>query len=165
MGDPDLLTQTVMRRVPVLTLYARQWVDAAWAEDAVQEALTALLAERIVPDDPIAWMFRAVHNAAIDLARSSSRRRRREESVAKGRREWFESRPDSAIAAADAEELLRGLEPLDRRIVVLRVWGDLGFVQIAQLMNVAVSTAHQRYVAALQQMRNRLEKPCPNKMD
>jgi RNA polymerase sigma factor (sigma-70 family) len=165
MGDLNRLTQSVLHRQPAMALYARQWLDAASAEDAVQEALTALLMQRHTPDDPIAWMFRAVRNAAIDSARSLSRRRRREQAVASARCEWFEARPDSAIDAEIAELALRELPAEHRQIVVLRIWGELNFTQIAGIVGLGVSTVHERYSSALEQMRNILEKPCKNPTD
>src|SRR4051812_18133252 len=99
MSDPSQLVRLVADRGPGLALYARQWLDAASAEDVVQEALTALLTQRPPPDDPVAWIHRAVRNAAIDHTRSASRRRRREETVAGSRSEWFEPTPDSLIDA------------------------------------------------------------------
>jgi RNA polymerase sigma-70 factor (ECF subfamily) len=164
-SDLDRLTQLVAERAAALALYARQWLDAASAEDVVQEALTALLVERRPPDDPIAWMYRAVRNAAIDYARASSRRRRREQAVAKTRGDWFVARPDSLIDAQTAEQALRGLSAEYRQIVVLRIWGELGFAQIAEIVQLSVSTVHERYGAALKQMRNALEKPCKSKTD
>jgi RNA polymerase sigma factor (sigma-70 family) len=165
MGDLNRLTRLVLQRQSALTLYARQWLDAASAEDAVQEALTSLLLQRTAPTDPIAWMFRAVRNAAIDVARSASRRKRREQAVATDRSEWFESHPDSAIDAETAEHALRALSAEHRQIVVLRIWGELNFTQIAELVNLGVSTVHDRYSKALKQMRITLEKPCKTSTD
>ena len=161
----DRLAQLVVERSAALALYARQWVDAAWAEDVVQEALTALLAERRPPGDPVAWMYRAVRNAAIDYARAASRRRQREQIVAQERREWFESRQDSLIDAKTAERALRNLSAESREIVVLRIWGDLGLQQIAKIVQASVSTVHERLQDALAQMRCALEEPCRNKME
>ena len=149
MGDLNQLTQTVLERSAGLALYARQWLDAASADDVVQEALTALLMQRTTPDDPIAWMYRAVRNAAIDHARAASRRSRREQVFAARRPEWFESRPNSAIDARVAEAALSELSDRDREIVVLRIWGDMGLAQIAQIMQLSVSTVHGRYVRSL----------------
>ena len=165
MDDLDRLTRTVLQRQPAMTLYARQWLDAASAEDAVQEALTALLMQRNTPDDPIAWMFRAVRNTAIDSARSLSRRKRREQSVASARCERFDTPPDSKINAQIAEQTLLGLPAEHRQIVVLRIWGELNFTQIAGIVGSGVSTVHERYSSALEQMRIVLEKPCKNPMD
>ena len=161
MGDLDRLAQRVMERAAGLTLYARQWLgDAAAAEDVVQEALVALLSQRPPPADPLAWMFRAVRNAAIDQARATSRRRRREQAVAESRREWFETRSDALIDARTAEAALADLPPQAREIVVLRIWSGLSFAQIAGVMQMSLSTVHDRYAAALRQMRGALEKPC-----
>src|SRR5215472_10422628 len=97
MSERNRLAQLVVDRAAGRTLYARQWLDAASAEDVVQEALTRLLMQSRPPDDPVAWMYRAVRNAAIDHAKASARRRRREEAQAQARREWFEALPDALI--------------------------------------------------------------------
>ena len=165
MNDLDRLTQRVVERLGGLTLYARQWLDAASAEDVVQEALAALLAELHPPDDPIPWMFRAVRNAAIDQIRSSSRRRRREETVAQARSEWFEPNLESAIDAQTAEQALRRLPDENRQIVVLRIWGGLGYAQIAQIVQLSTTIVYERYMSSLSQMRSELEKSCRNKTD
>jgi RNA polymerase sigma factor (sigma-70 family) len=160
MGEADRLAQLVVERLAALTLFARQWLDAASAEDVVQEALTSLLMQRKSPDDPVAWMFRAVRNAAIDHCRTSANRWRREQSVAEARGEWFESRMDAAIDARSAEQALKQLEPTDRQIIVLRIWGDLGLAAIARILEMGTTTVHDRYAAALQKLRTALEKPC-----
>ncbi len=165
MSDLNRLTQMVTERAGGLVLYARQWLDAASAEDVVQEALTALLMETRVPQNPIAWMYRAVHNAAIDSVRSTSRRRRREQIVAMTRREWFESSADSILDAQVAEAALKRLSAEHRQVVVMRIWGELGLAQIAEVMEMSVATVRERYISALAQLRSALEKPCRNKMD
>lgn len=157
MSELDRLAQLVVARSGWLAMYARQWVDDASAQDVVQEALTALLGQRPAPDDPIAWMCRTVRNAAVDQVRSSSRRRQREQIVARGRREEFDPTPDALIDAKSAEAALKQLPPELREVVILRIWGGLGFVQIAQVMHLGISTVHGRYVAALEQMRKTLE--------
>jgi RNA polymerase sigma factor (sigma-70 family) len=164
-SELERLTAIVAERAAGLLLYARQWLDAAAAEDVVQEALVALLAERRPPENAVAWMYRAVRNGAIDAARATERRRRREEAVASSRRSWLEARPESRLDAEEAENALRQLEPEYRQVIVLRIWGELGFAEIAAVMQVSISTAHGRYVSALRQLRIALEKPCPNKTD
>lgn len=161
--DRERITQLVTQRAAALALYARQWLDAAAAEDAVQEALIALLARTEAPEDALAWMYRVVRNSAIDGVRAASRRQRREEAVATTRSEWFESGADSLIDARAGEDALQTLAHEQREIVVMRIWGDLSFQQIAHVLNLGVATVHDRYAAALKQMRIRLEKPCPKK--
>jgi RNA polymerase sigma factor (sigma-70 family) len=165
MKDLDWLTQVVSERAAGLRLFARQWVDAATAEDVVQEALVALLAERQSPRNPVAWMYRAVRNAAFDHHRSSMRRRRREQAVAEAREPWFESRVDTLLDAQATESALESLDRDDRELVVMRIWGELGFSEIASVLEVSVSTVHNRYKKALVELRRALEKPCPTKMN
>jgi RNA polymerase sigma-70 factor (ECF subfamily) len=164
-SDLERLTRLVTERAPGLVLYARQWLDAAAAEDMVQEALVALLGQRRPPESPIGWMYRAVRNAAIDEARQAARRRRREKVVAESRGSWLVARPDSLLDAQAAERALRGLSDDYRQVVVMRIWGQLGFAEIAEIMHLSVSTVHGRYTTALSQLRVALEKPCKNTTD
>jgi RNA polymerase sigma factor (sigma-70 family) len=165
MSEIERLANLVVGRAPALALYARQWLDAVSAQDVVQEALASLLMQRRPPEDPLAWMFRAVRNAAIDQARAASRRRRREQQVARARREWFEPRPDSMLDAQTAQEALSKLPAESREIVVLRIWGDLGLAEIGRIMRLSTTTVHERYVEALDQLHLALEKPCRNQTD
>jgi RNA polymerase sigma-70 factor (ECF subfamily) len=165
MGTTDLdwLTLVVAERAAGLRLFARQWVDAATAEDVVQEALVSLLAEQQAPRNPVAWMYRAVRNAAFDYHRSSTRRRRREQLVAEAREPWFESRADALLDARAAEAALESLEGDERELIVMRIWGELVFAEIASVLEVSVPTVHSRYKKALGKLRRALEKPCPTK--
>jgi RNA polymerase sigma-70 factor (ECF subfamily) len=164
-SDLDWLTRVVAERAAGLRLFARQWVDAATAEDVVQEALVALLAERRPPRSPVAWMYRAVRNAAFDHHRSSARRRRREQVVAAAREQWFESRADALLDARAAEAALELLTGENRELVVMRIWGELGFAEIASVLELSISTVHNRYKKALGELRSALEKSCPTKMN
>jgi RNA polymerase sigma-70 factor (ECF subfamily) len=160
-SDAQRLTRIVTDGAPALVLYARQWLDAAAADDAVQDAFIALLAQREPPRNPTAWMYRTVRNASIDAARSAARRRRREQSVAQTRREWFTAEPDAMIDSQTAEQALQRLSPEHREVVVLRIWGDLPFAEIAALTELGVSTVHDRYKAALRELKIALQQPCP----
>jgi RNA polymerase sigma-70 factor (ECF subfamily) len=164
-SDIERMTQMVTQSAAALVLYARQWLDGASADDAVQEALMALLAQRQPPRNPTAWMYRAVRNTAIDEFRATERRRRREQCVARGRCEWFVADADALLDAQAAEQSLRRLSAELREVVVLRIWGDLGFAEIAEIMNLGVSTVHDRYKAALGQLRSVLEQPCPTNLN
>jgi RNA polymerase sigma-70 factor (ECF subfamily) len=161
-SDLERLTQLVTERAAGLALLAPQWLDASQAEDVVQEALVSLLTERRPPRNPLAWMYRAVRNSAIDAARAGVRRRRREQAVALSRREWFDPRPEALLDAQVAQRALEELAPEFRQIVVMRIWGELGFAEIAEVLDLSVSTVHTRYVAAIKQLRCALEKPCKN---
>ncbi len=40
---------------------------------------------------------------------------------------------------------------------MLRIWGGLGFAEIAGVLEVAISTAHAEYTAGLADLRRRME--------
>ena len=158
--DPDQLGRLIDRHAGALTLYARQWSDTP--EDAVQDAFLTLSGLRVEPDNPAAWLFRAVRNAAINAGLAARRRRRHESAAASSSPPWFE--PESEGAAIDPESVsdaLRSL-PVDRReVIVAHLWGGLTFEQIAALMGTSSSTAHRLYQSGLAALRSRLEVPCP----
>jgi RNA polymerase sigma factor (sigma-70 family) len=134
-----------------LRLYARQWCLAP--EDAVQDAFCKLM-RVIEPDDPAAWLYRAVKNSAIDIGRAESRRRRREEASARPER-WFE---ESWMEGIDAQAAVKALESLDgelREVIVARIWGNLTFDQISRAQECSISSASRRFdsgIAALQKI-------------
>jgi RNA polymerase sigma-70 factor (ECF subfamily) len=46
-----------------------------------------------------------------------------------------------------------------REVIVLRLWSGLTLAEIADVMNVGVSTVHARYSAAVESLRRILEEP------
>ncbi len=143
-----------------MVLYARQWLDHESAQDIVQEACVALFSQQSEPTNPVAWMYRVIRNAAIDQARADQSRRRREQSAAQHQRDWFEQNLDETLDARLAQATLQRLPVELREVVTLRIWGQLGFVEIAEVMEIGLGTAHERYYRALGELRNLLEKPC-----
>ena len=156
---PELLGRLLDEQGGALALYAAQWTDAA--DDCVQEALIELAAQRELPANPVAWLYRVVRNRAISHYRSSRRREAREELAGRLRPREGDAPAEPAV---DALELAAALESLDeplREAVVARTWGGLGFEQIAELAGCSVSTAHRRYEAGLAALRERLQLSCP----
>jgi RNA polymerase sigma-70 factor (ECF subfamily) len=146
------------RHAAALALYARQWCAAP--EDAVQDAVCKLVGQRTPPDDPAAWLFRAVRNAAIDRGKADRRRLKREASVARPDR-WFAERAIDGLDSADAVAALESLPPDEREIIVARLWGGLTLEQAAAAAGCAVSTAHRRFAAGIDHLRERLGVRCP----
>lgn len=152
-----MLRQMVDRHAAGLELYARQWCEEA--EDVVQECLVKLAAQRRPPESPAAWLYRAVRNRAISAARSAHRRRRHEAIAAEQRRSWFVARNGEALDADEAADALRLLPIYEREVVVAHLWGGLTFEQVATVVGCSASTAHRRYLAALESLRERLKLP------
>jgi RNA polymerase sigma-70 factor (ECF subfamily) len=159
---PTLLGSLLSTHGSALRLYARQFLlgaeSDALADDVVQEALLQLARQRAVPDDPPAWLFRAVRNAALTVRRGAVRRRKHETSAATERSAWFESRAESRLDAQTATAALAELPEETREIVVAHLWGGLTFEQIAALVGMSSSTAHRRYEEGLKTLRLRWER-------
>ncbi len=157
---PEQLGQLIDTHSPALILFARQ--SCAAPEDAVQVAFLKLARQHPVPDNPVAWLYRAVGNEALTAARAARRRRRHEQAAASAMPVWFAPAEASRLDAATATQILAELPLEERQTIVAHLWGGLTFEQIGPLLGTSPATAHRRYVAALSKLRERLGEPCPN---
>jgi RNA polymerase sigma-70 factor (ECF subfamily) len=142
---------------PKLLLCARQWTrSAADAEDVVQEAFVRFWRhQRDLPGEPIALLITSVRRAAFDLARREGRRAAREERAFDGAddRPVFQTPLDGDERRAAIEEALQRLPPEQREVLVLKIWGELTFDQIATTLELSPNTAASRYRYALAALR------------
>ena len=146
-----------------LILFARQWLDRAAAEDVVQDVFVSLMSQRRSPDNPRAWLYKAVRNAAISHARSASRRSKREMRLAEQRTEFFESGADDLIDASAAQEAMESLPQEQREVIVMRLWAQMTLAEIAEVTGEAVSTLFSRYRSGLLEIKRIMESSCPTK--
>ncbi len=137
-----------------LVLYARQWCSSP--DDALQEALIDLAQLTVGPRDPVGWLFKTVRCKALNQARSQRRREMHQRQAAEDRDTWFERDPADAVQSSELETMLEELEPLEREIVVARIWGGMSFEQIAELVDVSMSTVHRHYQKTLKQLEHKL---------
>ncbi len=139
-----------------LSLYARQWLPcAADAEDAVQDAFVRLLkSPKAFGHRPVPVLYQAVKWAALDRARRAGRRGKREEqSVAPGDEEvMFEDPVERRERRELVEEALRALPGEQREVLVLHIWGELGFREIGVTLGISPNTAASRYRYALKKL-------------
>lgn len=152
--DPELLVTLIDRHAAALELYAAQWSRAP--ADVVQEAFIKFVQQDPLPEKIVPWLFRTVRNGAISSARSSNRRRNHESTFGTSIQNWFEATAESELDAETATEVLRELPEGEREVIVARIWGELSFDQIAEITEVSSSTAHRRYEAGLQTLREKL---------
>jgi|SRR5579884_380894 len=156
---PHHLAKLIDAHAAALTLYARQWCPAP--EDVVQEAFVKLSTSAVPPDNEVGWLYRVVRNAAISAGRAARRRQRHEAEAAGRRRDWFLPSDGVGLDARTAAAALEALPDEQRETIVAHLWGGLTFEQIGALSGVSSSTAHRRYLAALETLRRRLHVPCP----
>src|SRR6266513_3388033 len=143
---------------PGLLLFARQWVQsAADAEDIVQEAFVKFW-RRNHDIDNRGLLYSAVRSLALDFIRRDARRARRE-ATALAEAEpaiepQFELEDDTQSALAAAVESL----PRDQReVLVLKIWNDLTFSEIAGALGISQNTAASRYRYALTNLKKTLQ--------
>ena len=167
MGKPASIENWRMcyeELAPKLLLFARQFVTAAAdAEDIVQEAFVRFWRKQpSAGREHYPLLYSAVRSAALDLLRKDGRRIRRESSVIQSSFSLEESYFDPLIEQReDADALQAALERLpqaQREVLVLRIWSDLTFAQIASTLGESINTVTARYRYALEAMR-RVIKP------
>lgn len=144
-----------------LLAHARQLLSCpSDAEDLVQEVVLELwrgISQVKPPDLPLA--MRKLRQRAIDHGRSRTSRKQREQGW---QNEQLLDAPlplahDHGIDQAHVQKALNTLEPMFREIVSLKLWGDLTFDQIADVLAIPRSTAASRYRLALDKLKPLLE--------
>jgi RNA polymerase sigma-70 factor (ECF subfamily) len=146
---------------PKLLLCARQWTRSfADAEDVVQEGFVRYWRhQRGLPGEPMALLVTSVRRAAFDLARRESRRAVREESAETDRallEPAFVAPVEGDERRAAIEAALARLPEEQREVLVLKIWGELTFEQIAAQLEVSPNTAASRYRYALGALRKEM---------
>lgn len=158
--DPGDLSRWFEGYGTLLVLYARQWLEAGQAEDAVQDVFVRLISQPRPPECAKAWLFRSVRNAAISRLRSRRRRHRRRQRLAEDLPRWFDPRPDDLLDAEAVQAALASLPAGQREAIVLRIWAGMTLRETADVTGQPISTVFSRYRAGLAALRQRMETPC-----
>ena len=134
-----------------LVLYGRALgLGHSEAEDVVQETFVSLL-ERAddPPENPEHYCVRCFRNRALNYRRSFLRRLAREFESSR----WFERGTEETPQELAAMKCLAELPPLQREVIVLKIWHDFTFEEIGGLLEVSPNTAAGRYRYGLEKMR------------
>jgi len=145
---------------PRLLAYARQWASsAAAAEDIFQDAFVRFWRKRGSVRDPVTYLYRCVRTVAMNWHRSHNRRQHHETHSGLG------SAPDGPGAAAEQSErrmcIQRAVAELpgdQREVVVMKIWGEMTFSQIGEIMSLPRSTAHATYRTAMNRLHEKLSR-------
>lgn len=142
---------------PGLVLFARQFVrSVADAEDIVQEAFVKFWRKQH-PIENRALLFATVRTTALDLLRRDARRARREADVVAGSEQsvapQFDGASESHQALAGAVDRLPAEQ---REVLVMKIWNELTFAEIASILGISQNTAASRYRYALAALKKNL---------
>ncbi len=160
-GDEDRAWRACLAELgPRLLLFARQWVRCpADAEDIVQDAFVRCWRRhRARAAATPALFFAAVRSSALDFLRRESRRQARETRAAADLPEpGFAAAADGAGERTVAlEAALAGLPAEQREVLVLKIWSELTFADIATVLGIKPDTAASRFRYGLAALRKQL---------
>jgi RNA polymerase sigma-70 factor, ECF subfamily len=139
---------------PALVAYASSFVvDVASAEDVVQKVFLNLLRKPIpVPDVPVAYLYRAVRNAALNARRNGFRHEPLDMNDS-----CFVHTGGDHEAALALQRALRDLPEEQREVVTMRIWSGMTLEEVSAATGVSLNTAASRYRYALEKLRERLK--------
>lgn len=105
--------------------------------------------------DPAAWLFRAARNLHTDFTRRRATRQRALSRLAQEPVLADEEKPPPLCTAA----ALASLPEEQRAVVHLKIWEQLTFARIAEVLDIPPHTAASGYRYALEKLRARLLQP------
>ena len=114
--------------------------DPAEAEDVLHQVFLQLLRDGATGFSSPGYLFRAVRNRVLNHIRDRAR-----EVGLDNEAQWLESQSGSAETALALQSALSVLPEEQREVIVLRVWGQLTFEEIAGVVGVPPNTAASRY--------------------
>jgi RNA polymerase sigma-70 factor (ECF subfamily) len=137
---------------------------SSMAEDAVHEAFVRLCQKTEIPAGSLtSYVFAAVRNAAIDCRRRQQHQRTITESIfAATSSDSHSSNGTTTANQGDETESLRfaieQLDELSRQIVVMKIFSDLTFEEIAGVLEMPSATAATRYRRAIMKLEEELRR-------
>jgi RNA polymerase sigma-70 factor (ECF subfamily) len=153
--------QWLAEYAPRFLLFARQQARCeADAQDLVQEAVVeAWQRQANGATPPISLVFSTIRRRAIDLARREDRRAGREAASTFGEAEpWFDPSIEDRERSRLLQQAMTSMSDIYRDVVTLKVWGELSFVEIAEMLDIPANTAASRYRYGLAELRKLTEK-------
>ena len=150
MNGPDWCQQLYEAKAAELLLYGRALgLTHGEAEDVLQETFLALIKLVEAPRNPLHYCIRGFRNRALNYKRGFLRRLAREWES----RRWFERAEEESSGERRAMRCLAKLPAEQREVIVLKIWHQHTFEEIAELLQLSPNTVAGRYRYGLQKLR------------
>src|SRR5262245_62061256 len=115
--------------------------NVSGAEDILHQVFLALLKDSIaMPGNPRAYLFRAMKNALLNARRAQGREVELEPIA-----EWLAAPPGTDHRAVDIHAALLKIPLEQREVVLMKVWGEMTFAEIAEVCGLPSNTVSSRY--------------------
>jgi RNA polymerase sigma-70 factor, ECF subfamily len=152
--QPDWRQQLYDDKAAELLLYGRALgLGHSESEDVLHETFVALLKLKETPNNPQHYCVRAYRNRALNFKRGLWRRVARElESI-----RWFEPRADATDAEEAAQRALAKLPKDQCEVIVLKIWHELTFEAIGNVLELSPNTVAGRYRYGMQKLKTILK--------
>ena len=138
---------------PVFFYALRLCGDYDAAEDVMQDTFVTLMRKSALyraEEKGRAWIFTVARNLVVDMQRKRSRADDFTVVTAMPGADDFTIRSDTEI---DALQMLDGLSPREKNIVLLRLLGDMTLTEVAAELNIPKGTVFWTYNNAVKKMR------------
>ena len=135
-----------------LLAYACSFVTSfATAEDVLHQVFERLLhGDLSLTGGPLSYLYRAVRNTALNKVRD----RAGDVGWNDG---WLESPRGMEHTALELQWTLRELPQEQREVIVLHIWGQMSFEEVAEALAIPANTAASRYRYGLSKLREHFQ--------
>ena len=142
------------KKAAELLLYGRALgLGETESEDVLQETFVALLKLEKSPDNPEHYCIRAFRNRALNFKRGLWRRVARELESAR----WFEPAEVKHDLEEAAKRALAKLPVEQREVIVLKIWHDMTYHEIAETLELSPNTVAGRYRYGMEKLKGILK--------
>ena len=151
-ADKSTIEKLYRQHGTQLVLFASALIgERSRAQDVVHQVFLKMLERGSLghATDAKAYLFTSVRNAVLNEAGVRSR-----DVPLDPKSAWFDPPDRDYAAERNLRRAIGALGEDQREIVVLHIWGELTFLQIARVLSISPNTAASRYRYALARLRD-----------
>ena len=149
MGNTRQIQLLFQKYSASMLLYANSLAkDVQSAEDIVQEIFVALMKKQTIPENPQNYLIRAVRNRMLNEHRKRKLQALREDTT----EQWFTQPIEKQEEREQLTKALKKLPEEQREVIVLKIWNQMSFQEIAKLLEISQNTAGSRYRYGLEKL-------------